>query len=511
MDKNLKGINREIREGKNLEMNLPMFLSDMATVYCRYAMLQLTMQYPSYFEAVKDGDIVLSEEDRRMLETLNTLIKDNILEVFGDGSDGNGAAEEEFSGIYGHDGIDGIDVAGGYDSAAQEEAIRQVDGLRRKTTGRMAVLTAYTDRFALKEYILNRLEYRYQEIPEYKGDDDTSREILIEIFDGDDNAIVNEKIRMMLSQLPVRMTKAKFFEYLDESFEAYAGQDVGAVESYLYMLKSAAGIYEPEGFSEEFTELKELLDELDSAEFNELTDKQFEALNAKLEEGTDFLNNEADIYFGLQELINSLYAALLLYPYADNPDKEERKAGLKILKIINEGFTAVLNGNDLEEEEDAVENDTSAELFVLEGKVENLLVEVPSYEAVLETIAGSHQKLLASMMLDKLYNRLLMAQRLLANSTFADVVPQEKTERADVGYLDKVKKDLSQDLSLRLEAGGKYGNRAMIAAVLKEMPVFFSSRSEVMDYVRGSLAGCRDLAEKTASLKLLNDLFSEFA
>ena len=40
MDKNLKVMNRELREGKNLEENLPGFLNKMAGVYHRYAMLE---------------------------------------------------------------------------------------------------------------------------------------------------------------------------------------------------------------------------------------------------------------------------------------------------------------------------------------------------------------------------------------------------------------------------------------------------------------------------------------
>jgi len=38
--------------------------------------------------------------------------------------------------------------------------------------------------------------------------------------------------------------------------------------------------------------------------------------------------------------------------------------------------------------------------------------------------------------------------------------------------------------------------------VLKELPVFFVSHTEVMNYVRFTLDNCKDEAEKTASLRI---------
>ena len=192
MDKNLKVLNREIREGKDLEVNLPRFLNLAAGVYCRYAMLELAMRYPAYFESIRDREITPGEEDWELIDALNALIRENML--------------------------------GEFDGKKAETAILAVDAIRKKAVRRMSVLTAYTDRLSLKEYVLNRLEYCYKEIPEYEEDDDAAREILRIIFENNDNAVVNEKIRMMLSQLPVRMTRAKFFEYVENSFLNYVGQ-----------------------------------------------------------------------------------------------------------------------------------------------------------------------------------------------------------------------------------------------------------------------------------------------
>ena len=131
MDKNLKVMNRELREGKNLEENLPGFLNKMAGVYHRYAMLELAMRYPAYYEAIRDGEITPAEEDWKLVDALNVLIRENLKEKF----DGEG----------------------------EKASIIAVNDIRKKAVRRMSVLTAYTDRLSLKEYILNRLEYCYKD------------------------------------------------------------------------------------------------------------------------------------------------------------------------------------------------------------------------------------------------------------------------------------------------------------------------------------------------------------
>jgi len=43
--------------------------------------------------------------------------------------------------------------------------------------------------------------------------------------------------------------------------------------------------------------------------------------------------------------------------------------------------------------------------------------------------------------------------------------------------------------------------------VLKELPVFFNNHTEVMNYVRSALDGCRDEKEKKISVELLRSCY----
>ena len=63
---------------------------------------------------------------------------------------------------------------------------------------------------------------------------------------------------------------------------------------------------------------------------------------------------------------------------------------------------------------------------------------------------------------------------------------------------------LSEKLDAAFKTGNRALNRARQAAVLSTLPVFFNSRTEVMDYVRESLSGCSNVHEKnTAVSKIL--------
>ena len=63
------------------------------------------------------------------------------------------------------------------------------------------------------------------------------------------------------------------------------------------------------------------------------------------------------------------------------------------------------------------------------------------------------------------------------------------------------------DIREALETGSRLRNRAVMAAVLRELPVFFNNHTEVMNYVRNALEGCRDEKEKKISVELLRSCY----
>ena len=150
--------------------------------------------------------------------------------------------------------------------------------------------------------------------------------------------------------------------------------------------------------------------------------------------------------------------------------------------------------------------DSNAAFAHTEGVLEDLLLELQKNQGVLEEIAPQIEKPAQSMMLGKQLSCLMISNVLLKDSLFIPLEKKESEGQSERQDLDQLSKDLCEKLLGAWSAQPRNLNRAMLAAVLAELPVFFGSQNDVMDYVRSSLAGCHDLAEKIGSVRLMKQL-----
>ena len=126
-------------------------------------------------------------------------------------------------------------------------------------------------------------------------------------------------------------------------------------------------------------------------------------------------------------------------------------------------------------------------------------------EAALMNVKETMEKQIGELMLSVVYQRLLTVQRLNSSSAYASLTEPEIKEQS--GYFKKIKDAFMTDLAEALENGSRLRNRAVMAATLRELPVFFNNHTEVMNYVRNALDSCRDEKEKKISLDLLRSCY----
>ena len=161
----------------------------------------------------------------------------------------------------------------------EEEAL----SLRKESTQIMELLSAYTDRFTVYEYVLNRLEYRFSGASLEAGysDEDMTQEILQKLSSETDQTVRQSMLVSIIEQLPMRMTRKRFFQVLAEGMDAYKGSDKEAVDGQLFMLRTAAMLEEPAEFKDRaFRHFMKLwrplrqapLSAVSEAEWNELHD-----------------------------------------------------------------------------------------------------------------------------------------------------------------------------------------------------------------------------------------------
>ena len=459
MDRTTRQLAGDLKAGRNTEQALPELMNRMASAYGMLSYYNMNMELSVLLESKAEGLIKPGRTVKELEEKLYDIIKRTLLSSFS---------------------------PEGY-----EEAIKELAELREKVISKMDILTAYTDLFILYEYVMNRLEavYENMEEPAAMDNDAVAKEILQWIFSEEEPALVNEHIKEMVSCLPVRMTKGKFLELVENAFSIYSESDSQSIEMFDYMLRSAAGLYTPKGMAKSYSKLDRVKKLFESKDFTELSGEEYEERKTALAEGTEYIRNATECLSDIQAVANALLTVLLTKLYFTlSAERASSRPQEMVRKLLSE------------------ENVNTEEIFAgVETEMEAISEEIMGLEASLLYVKENMEKQIGELMLSVVYQRLLTVQRLNSSSAYAsltEAVPEEKE-----GYLKQIKDAFLVDVRAALEQGSRIRNRAVMAAVLKELPVFFNNHTEVMNYVRSSLDGCRDEKEKNISVELLRSCY----
>lgn len=360
------------------------------------------------------------------------------------------------------------------------------ESIKQKATG----VATYSDLFKIYEYILNRTKPVEKSSLKAFNNDAEARDVLSAVFSSGENSVINENIRLAVGQLPMRITKARFFDIIDNSLKKYIDADKVSFDRLIYMLKSSAGIYERD--AKLYPVLEEKLKILEQTDSSKFTDESFEEAEKLLNEAVGILTSMSELYQSVEQVVNLLCVIMLTYPYVS----EEERINIIAMKVLtdeaNEGFR---RGNRQEMSPGAL-----GCLEALEGK----------FEPAAEKLQKIQSRVVAACKADtdikdsETVRRLDMCERLVSPSVFADLTDEDETP-AGAEYVEQSFNGLKKEFEAAFEKGGRMLNRARMAAALAELPVFFVSRTDVMNYVRESLESCHDVYEKMVSVRLVLD------
>ncbi|HKM00183.1 MAG TPA: hypothetical protein VJZ06_09765 [Mobilitalea sp.] len=468
MDKTIKIIYRDILNNKLLEENIPRFFNYMADEYHTFASARLAMHYYAFYEVYCEEGDRWSEATTQFVQQLNQIISSGILQA--------------------HSGSE------------LEKAVHQVDTLRNDIMNRMKLLTSYTDIFQIYEYILNRVEYRFKDDNNLTVDEDFARDILRYIYDTEDNVIINDKIREVVGQLPVRITRHKYFDLVRGSIHEYLGAEEDSLNSYLYMLRTSAMLDSGTDMKTNYSELLKKKEFLERIDYKNIDKVEYEKASNCLRETALMLESETSIYYSLQEIINNVYAMLICFPYtgmSTSPIEKQVEAAKEIIRSINGEFAS----NEKHEPEEGL----LAQFGMLEGVQEELSYNLTTMEEALYHVELNHRNLVEGIMADKLLNILLLSKSLLSNSIFIDFYEIKSSNPVTEDRIELEASRLISELTALFEGRDRMVARAVMANTLNKMPVFFKSHKEVMDYVIYSLEKCSDNAEKLACIDIITD------
>ena len=364
----------------------------------------------------------------------------------------------------------------------------------------MKVLTAYTDAFELYEYILNRKEFGFEEnvteevekmFSEYDVDA-FSQEIYNFIFADKDKIAVNSKIQSLIGQLPLRMTKNKFYDIIGQTLSIYNGSEIGSLNEFCDMVCDTVLINKPEGFEEFYPELFKAYTELKEYDYTDLSLEDYRRLAAVLDSAATYINDTVSDYMMLIELINDMYTMLLVNDARDSIGDDYKKA----IDVIASIAASV-------EKDTAMDDDTYELLSGLVGLQEQagehkMLPEASFYDIVTGNSIQIEQCGLGSDFKD-----LEAVNKLLSGSLFADIdnVSGYNTMPADTETIVA--------FAGLFEENKMIVNRAIMAKALSNIPVFFNTTEEIKEYIEHSLAHCSNRGEQIACYSVIRGIMED--
>ena len=382
-----------------------------------------------------------------------------------------------------------------------EDVLQKYLALRAGIIAKMEAVTAFTDRFTIYEYLLNRAELRFSLSDRDQDpidDEQVAGALLSRIFRDQDNNTINFKLQTMLEQLPVRLTTDRFFDTLKNSLELYINGQQSSAKKLDYMVRSASGLFKPEGMSY-FPDLVEAEKKLEAINYKEITETEFDEASELLQSVITQLT-ELSEYIGLLEnAVNQLGILVFLVPFAGEEAKA-KAAGTKELTLwmIDNGDT-----------KEAVPEEL-VDLFKLgEGSLEVLSETLEKLSAGFDGVADENEERIEALGLSAQSEALEKCRILASDSIYAGLEDDETTDIADEAFIGELFGGLEADLKELFKDKEQKKKRAVMAAVLGELPVFFSSKRAVLDYITNSLRNCSDAAEKRMSIDLLNSAYDE--
>ena len=457
--KDLYYVAQEITKGRNLNVNLEKYATGMASMYSGLGYIKLSMNYYTVYDMLdeKEFDNPLFH---KLLDQLNKLIDSCLLK-------------------------------GTKDSAN----INSIEAIRNEIIDIMEVVTQYVDRLRIYEYVLNRVEHRFssKEVDEEYYGMYLTNDLMHYILADKDNVVINSKISEVVGQLPMRLSRNKFFEYLRDAFSLYHGAQKQTIDDFAYALQTTAMLHETKGFDTMFPEIYDIYKTLANADYAELDEQEYRRLQQVLTLATEKMTECADMFVMLAQMVNDVYTIFLM-ANETLEDISEVAVAKEIISAVNEAF----NGSK-DKLSEALEK---FEYF--EGKQERILMILSKCDFAIETALENTVAELEDCGLTGVFKNLSDVTKLQSGSDFVSLVKDEAAQEIpDNSYADKVCEELIEKLRTSFTDMPQMVRRAVMSAVLSQLPVFFNNTDEICQYINLSLEQCNDKAERVAVIEIM--------
>ncbi len=457
----MKKIVGDILKKKNINENLVLYSNKYKELNNKYGLVRFAINYYTYYTMISEDEGILEYGNKEYTDVINTAVSDLLQEK---------------------------DIT---------ENIKKLEQVRTDIVNKMQDLTIYVDRFNIYEYALNRVEFRFRD-SKYDGlysDEDITRKLMQFIFEDEDSVTVNNKISQVIGQVPVKLTKNKFFEFVSNGLSIYKGGTKESLKNFLYMLKTSAMLLNTDTMKENYPYLDETFKEFEEINFKDIDENQYKEMSGLLIKISEYIDDLVSANMTMQMLVNDLL--MVMYTYCNKADDNVTVTCEEIIRNTNTLFEGKFIAKSIDEVES---------MFIdLEG-VQEEVYPILSASDITDEIKKCYQIEIEELGLLKDYEVIYKLPKLNSDSVFAELEVIEDTEEVDEKYLENKKSELFENYAEVFSKCDKMIKRAIMSATLAELPVFFNNISELQDFVYNNLALCSNKAEKLACIEIFNDI-----
>ncbi len=372
---------------------------------------------------------------------------------------------------------------------------------RKKNINEVYNLTALVDRVNVYERVLNGIEYKFtsdeesiDKFFESYNDESFTKELMRFIVGNDDNSMVNYNISMVISELPIKLTKNKFFEYLSEGINVYKNQPKSGIDSLLYKIKTSAMLVDAKAANEE---IDEKINYISNVDIKDMDKAGFEKTSLYIEDVSNYLSKITEIRISMQAVAN--YLIVLAY----NQVKPEGDLELNSFKIIADTLNLYNTKN-----ADGIEN-VESEFSKLEGFREDNYELLSNYD-ISDEINEKYGNIITDNSLGEVYNNIYRFSRLISDDNFIDFDEVLDDSEADEKYINEVVSDLENSYNEIFSKCNRQVKHRIMAITLSNLPVFFNNISQLQDFVYDTLSICNNKYEKIGCVNILRQTMDMF-
>ena len=282
-----------------------------------------------------------------------------------------------------------------------------------------------------------------------------------------------------------------------ETLDIYNGVEKESLDQFIEMIENTALIRLPEGFETEYPELHEALEVLKAGDYTALDYDGYRKLTDVLDRSAAFLNSVVTEYMLIIELVNDLYVMMLALDSKEGVSESCKKAITVIEKAVAD------DGEHLE--------DVYALLDDIVGEQEQAGEHKVMLESAVYDISTGYTDDIAANELQDTYRDLEIMDKLLSGSMFVDIdnIAVMGVLNVDTDYIAACKEKLTNEFADLFAANSMTVNRAIMAKILSNIPVFFNTTDEIREYVNGSLSRCREKSELLADYIVIKQMMEE--